>query len=279
MKNIFYIIATFAIILLFPACEPIVDEANVGKIVKDVSELKVSIGALYGENGYLNNLQARCESPVLCHWTDGITTTTKIDGEFVFLFSGDQILTLTTLTADGRTLTKEIEIKGVTAPPAPAIYGFLFGYTNSVDAAVKTWTWADTDCFGNGNGSSTGPDWWKLNPEDMGGQAADKGLPADGKGASMKFVLKGKQMIKTSTDAKTYPGKVDFDLTSFKEGWSIGTITFASTNILCGYDFNDAAYAPWSTYNIIYLDDHKMVLGAQEHAPNTNYWYWVFVSE
>jgi hypothetical protein len=113
----------------------------------------------------------------------------------------------------------------------------------------------------------------------MAGQFTGKGLPADGQGATMQFVLKGKKMNKTTVDGKLSAGNVNFDLTAGKEGWSIGTITFANTNILGGYDFNDAGYAAWNSYNIIYLDDHKMVLGAQEHSPNTNYWYWVFVSE
>ena len=73
-------------------------------------------------------------------------------------------------------------------------------------------------------------------------------------------------------------GQFKFDMTADSHGWAIGTLTLQNTNILCGYDFN-GNLVPWSQYSITYFDNNTLVLGAQEHAPNSNYWFWVFTAQ
>ncbi|KAA6320035.1 hypothetical protein EZS27_030141 [termite gut metagenome] len=283
MKRIFYIITAFALISLFPACEPIVEEANVGTIVKDASELKVTIGALYGEDGYLYKVQARCESAVLCQWTDGINTSTKNDGEFAFTFSGDQYLTLNAFTADGRILTKNVEVKGVIAPPAYPAYGFLFGYTNSIETAEKSWVWNDNwdapdggpvgAIIMSGGAPSSGRDYWGWTPL----LSDKKDVCNEGEGSKMVLTLKGKKITKYDPQGKVVgQGSINFDMTPTSVYGSLGTLTFAGTNILFPYDYNNMA--PWSssTFTITYLDDDHLML----FIPSSNGgWYYVFNAE
>jgi hypothetical protein len=137
MKNIYYI-AVFAVIMIRQSCNPIEDRASLENGIKDASELKVYIGNLYGENGYLNKVQVRSESPVTCQWTDGFNPIEKNSGEFTFLFSGEQELTLRAFD-NGTIFEKKIAVAGVIAPPPPSEYGYLFGYKDNIDDAVKTW--------------------------------------------------------------------------------------------------------------------------------------------
>jgi hypothetical protein len=286
MKNIFYIIAAFVLISFFPACEPIVEKANVGEIVQNESELKVTIGALSGENGYLYKVQARCESPVTCQWTDGINTSTRNDGEFAFTFSGDQILTLTALTADGRILTKDFAVTGVKAPPAPPVYTYLFGNT-AVANASKTWVWStnwnapDGGPVGpiimSGGEPSSGRDYWGWNPNDLSAQCIENGYPDEGAGAKMVLTLRGKKIVKYSpTGTIVGQGSINFDMTPSSIYGSLGTLTFAGTNILYPYDRNGNVPWTFNTFTITYLDDDHLVLWTKS---SNGGWYYVFNAE
>jgi len=271
MKNIFYSVLTFVLVTVFSACDPIVDEKGVGEVITSAEQIEASIAPVVQDGKNTNKVKVHCTSPVLCQWTDGVNIYTSSETEMTLLVSGSQTITLTALAADGNTFEKKFDYT-----VESMYYAVDPEYSYFCGSGEKTWTWAETSCFGNGGGSDTGPAWWILNPEDIEEQCKGKNLPLDGIGATMKFVLGGKKMIKTTMDGQVYEGKFDFDMASGIDGWSLGTVTFTNTNILCGYDFNDTGFAAWSTYNIIYLDDEKMVLGAQEHEPNSDYWYWVF---
>lgn len=274
MKYIFNSIIAGVLTALFLACDPIVDEKGVGEVITSADQIQATITPVVQNGLNTNNVKVSCTSPVSCQWTDGVNLYASSETELTLLLAGSQTITLNALAADGTVFEKKFEynVESMYYPVAPE-YGYFCG------AGEKVWTWADTKCFGNGGGSDTGPAWWILNPEDIKEQCVSKNLPLDGKGATMQFILSGKKMIKTTMDGVKYEGKFDFDMTAGTSGWSLGTVTFTNTNILCGYDFNDASYSAWSKYNIIYLDDEKMVLGAQEHAPNSNYWYWVFKAQ
>lgn len=293
MKKIIFLIATIALVGVFCSCDPVENRTDItgdggGTIVKDASELDVTIGDLYGENGYLNKIQVRCKSSVSCQWTDGIETIVKNSGEFVFTFSGDQTLTLTALTADGRILTKDIPVNGVKAPLAPPVYGFLFGYTNSVDDAVKTWVWSTN--WNVPDGGPVGPIimagdpvndrqyWgWNPSPADLSAECLSHGYPDEGTGAKMVFSLKGKKITKYDHTGKVIgEGSISWDLTPNAIYGSIGTFTFSGTNILYPYDRN-AGSAPWttSTFTLIALDnDHLMFF-----IKGSCGWYYVFNRE
>jgi hypothetical protein len=271
MKKIFYTVAVVLITALWVACEPGTESESVGTLLTSADQLQAEVTSVVVNGKNANKVQVKCSSPVVCQWTDGVSTLSSNEGELTLLLVGNQTVTLTAMAADGKKYTKDFSVNveelAFAVPPEYALF---------CGSGEKVWTWAPTDCFGNGGDSDTGPAWWILQPADIAEQCTGKNLPADGAGASMKFVLKGKQMIKTSADGATAAGIFDFDMTAGRSGWSIGTLTLTGTNILCGYDFNDAAFQPWTTYDIISLDNNKLVIGAQEHDPNTNYWYWVF---
>jgi hypothetical protein len=287
MKHIFYIIVAFALISFFPACEPIVEKADVGEIVKDASELKVTISALYGENEYLYKVQAKCESAVTCQWSDGINTSLRNDGEFVFTFSGDQVLTLNVLTADGRILTKDYTVNGVKAPPAAPVYTYLFGNT-AVTNASKTWVWStnwnapDGGPVGpiimSGGEPSSGRDYWGWNPNDLSDVCKSHSYPDEGDGAKMVLTLRGKKIEKYSpSGSKVGEGNISFDMTPTNIYGSLGMLTFSGTNILFPYDRN-GDNLPWSfnSFNITYLDDDHLVLWTKS---SNGGWYYIFNRE
>ncbi len=275
MKKIFYILLTLILVALFGACNPIENREDVGDLITSVDQVNATVTQVLYNGFKTNKVSVHCTSPVNCQWTDSVNTYCSTDTAVILLVKGTQTITLTALAADGTRFTKNFDVTVDSMRyPVPPQYGYFCG------TGKKTWVWADTKCFGNGGDSDLGPAWWILNPSDITDQCSGKDLPADGIGASMNFVLKGKKMIKTSADGSSTTGKFSFDMTNIKKvGWSIGKLTFSNTNILCGYDFNATGYTAWSEYDIIYLDDNKMILGAQEHAPNTNYWYWVFKAQ
>jgi len=274
MKKLSYILLTSVFLAIFAACNPIEDKVGVGELITSADDIQATVTPILDNGQNTNKVKVNCTSPVLCQWTDGVKTYVSNDTVMTLFVKGEQTITLNALAADGTKLTKDFsvnvaEMKYAVEPQ----YGYLCG------SGEKSWTWADTKCFGNGGGSDTAPAWWILNPSDIAGQCTGKNLPADGIGASMKFVLKGLKMIKTTADGKSTTGTFSFDMTAKISGWAIGKLSLTSTNILCGYDFNASGYTAWTEYNIIYLDDNKMILGAQEHAPNSNYWYWVFKAQ
>jgi hypothetical protein len=271
MNKLFYIALTFVLVAVFAACDPIVDVQGVGTIITSADQIQATVTPVMDGTLKTNKVKVHCTSPVLCQWTDGVKNYISNDTVMTLFVTGSINVKLTAMAADGTLLTKNFTaaVDEMKYPVAPQ-YGYFCG------SGTKTWTWADAACFGNGGGSDTKPAWWVLNPADLASQYSGKNLPADGLGATMQFTLNGLSMTKTSVGGATAAGIFSFDMTAGKAGWSIGTITFLNTNILGGYDFNATGYTAWSTYNIISLDANKMVLGAQEHAPNSNYWYWVF---
>jgi hypothetical protein len=271
MKNLVYTAIIICAAVFGMACDPIIDSRGTGTSVTSADQIQASVTSVVVNGKQTNKVTLSCSSPVLCQWTDGVNTLSNNDTEMILLIQGKQTITLNALAADGTMFRKtfDVEVEDMYFPVPPE-YGYFCG------AGEKIWTWAETNCFGNGGSSDVGPAWWILQPADIADQCSGKNLPADGVGATMKFILNGKQMIKTSADGVVSEGKFDFDMSAGEAGWSIGTLTVTNTNILCGYDFNAEGFTPWNVYHIIRLDENTLVLGAQEHAPNSNYWYWVF---
>lgn len=279
MKKLIYSIISFAVIAIFSACDPIVDREDVGALITSADQIQATVTPIVFNGQNTNKVKVHCTSPVLCQWTDGVETYISNDTAIVLFVPGTQTISLTALAADGTKFTKDYSVKvDLMKYPVQPQFGYLCG------TGTKTWTWADTKCFGNGHAYAwepvnTKPEWWVLSPADVTTQCAEKGLPKEGLGAKLKFTLKGTQMTKIDADGKTLStGKFKFNMTPDSHNWAIGTFTLTGTNILCGYDFN-GALAPWSEYAITYMDENTLILGVQEHAPNTNYWYWVFKAE
>jgi hypothetical protein len=273
MNKLFYILYTIVLVGLFASCDPIQNDMGYGTVITSADQLQATVTNVMDGTKKTNKVIVHCTSPVNCQWTDGVNTSVGTDTTMILMKTGTLKVTLNTMTVDGTKLTRDysVQVDEIKFPIAPQFEFFTA-------LSSKTWTWTDAEkCFGNGGGGDTKPAWWTLTATDITGQCADKKLPAEGLGATMKFRLdNGLFLDKITADNKTTTGKFKFDMTAGKAGWSIGTLTVINTNILCGYDFNATGLTPWTTYNIISLDANKMVLGVQEHAPNSNYWYYVF---
>ena len=274
MNKLFYIALTFVMVALFSACDPITDVQGMGTIITSADQIQATVTPVMDGTQRTNKVKVQCTSPVLCQWTDGVKIYVSNDTVMTLFLTGDINIKLTAMAADGTILNKDFvtTVNTMKFPVAPQ-YGYFCG------TGEKTWTWADAACFGNGGATDTKPAWWTLSPTDLVAQYSGKSLPAEGLGASMKFKLNGLSLAKKTADGTTVTGKFSFDMKAGIAGWSIGTLTVLNTNILGGYDFNATGYTPWTVYNIISLDANKLVLGAQEHAPNSNYWYWVFKAQ
>ncbi len=281
MKKIIYSILASLFLALFAACNPIVNSEDVGALVTSADQIQATVTPIVFNGQNTNKVKVHCTSPLLCQWTDGVKTYISNDTAMTLFTAGEQTITLTGLAADGSKYTKDYSVKiDVMKYPVLPQYGYLCG------TGTKTWTWAESRCFGNGhayawNPVNTKPEWWVLSPADVTSQCAsdDKKLPKEGLGATMKFTLKGTKMSKFDADGTLLTsGTFAIDMTADSHSWSTGTMSLTGTNILCGYDFN-GNLAPWSQYAITYLDETTLILGVQEHAPNSNYWYWVFKAQ
>lgn len=276
MKKIIYSIISFVLVAVFSSCDPIVDREGVGALITSADQIQATVTPIVFNGQNTNKVKVHCTSPVLCQWSDGVKTYISNDTAMTLFATGDQTITLTGLAADGSKYAKDYSVKiDLMKYPVLPQYGYLCGTSS------KTWTWAETKCFGNGhayewNPVNTKPEWWVLGPADVTSQCVEKGLPKEGLGAKMTFTLRGTKLVKTDADGVTLSsGKFAIDMTPDSHSWSTGTMTLTGANILCGYDFN-GNMAPWSQYAITYLDETTLILGAKEHAPNTGFWYWVF---
>lgn len=267
-----YILYAFAFFLVtLSACQPLDNrEEMTGNISVEDIQATVRVEQINGKN--VNKVFFECSSPISCQWSNGVETHATSSGEMLMFLTGEQTVTLTGLCGDGSVVTKDFPVT-----VDELYYEVAPEYAMFCGSGEKTWTWQETETMGNGSATSGGPDWWTLNAEDMAEQCAGKNLDADGKGAYMTFVLNGMKMIKTSADGKKTEGTFMFSMQETTEPVGIGLLNLNGTNILCGHDFNDPGFAAWSEYTIISLSEDKMVLGVKEHAPNKNYWYYVFV--
>lgn len=252
------------------ACDPVENRDSIGgAITAEQLDITATPVVIDGKNS--NKVILENHSPVLSSWDYGIGTSTRAYEEVLMVITGESKIKFTGLNPDGSKITKDLTVKvDELSFEVAAQYAYLCG------TGQKTWVWDTEKCFGNGGDAEVGPAWWTLTPADVAEQCKGKGLPADGAGASMTFTLQGMKMVKTSADGAKTEGTFSFAMKGTSEPKGIGLFTVKNTNILCGYDFNAADVAPWSEYTIVSLDNNTMVLGAKEHAPNTNYWYWVF---
>lgn len=278
MKYIFYIIATFAILLLFPACEPIVEDANVGEVVTSADQIHAEVTSVVINGKKANKVLVKCTSPVICQWTDGVNTLSSNNGELTLLVQGQQTIELKAMAADGTTFSKEFNVTVEDMYyPVPAAYGLFFG------SGEKTWVWntnwnaPDGGPVGalimSGGAPGSGRDYWGWTPT----LSDKKDVCNEGEGSKMVLTLNGKKITKYDPQGKVVgTGSINFDMTPNNIYGSLGTLTFAGTNILFPYDYNNMA--PWAsnTFTITYLDDDHLML----FTPSSNGgWYYVFNAE
>jgi hypothetical protein len=217
-----------------------------------------------------NKVHVRCTSPVICQWSDGVNTLTATEGILIILIPGQQTITLTARTPDGKTHTKDfpVTVEEMTEPVSPA-YGFFFGN------GEKYWEWNTTWQAPDGPtghlimaaaAPATSRDYWGWIPDLSG---------PEGIGAKMKFTLQGKRVTKYDAGGtELSAGSFDFDMTPNSIFGSLGTLTFRGTNIL--YPTDPCGAGEWdTTYTITYLDDDHLMLFTSGGGCSCG-WYYVF---
>lgn len=184
---------------------------------------------------------------------------------------------ITAINQDGsitKSDTKSILVTEYT--DLPEIFKSVFGYENGV-YGTTTWTWDDNAdnsanrFWGNGGwGSDTWPSWWGAPDQaDLQEQCNGKGMPNDGIGAWFSLSLNG---VSTSR-GETGSVKVTEDVV--KVGWDVGTMTFTGTVPLLGVLPNDGNQRCY-TYQILRIDDERLVLAAQTLSNTSEGWFFCF---
>ena len=268
---------------MFASCEPILDRGGIGDVINSVEQLEATVTPVM--NGTkttnkvvvtktTNKVVVNCTSPVVCQWSNGVKTYNTNNTELLLFIPGSQIVSLKAMTNDGKVLEKNftVNVEEMTFPVPPE-YAYFCG------TGEKTWTWAETNCFGNGHAYAwdpvnTYPEWWILSPSNVTSQCSGKGLPNEGAGATMTFTLVGMKMsLKDASGNVISSGNFDFDMAPDGHNWSIGTLSLKNTNILFGYDLN-GGLVPWTQYSIMEINDNVLRLGAKGADA---YWFWVFI--
>jgi hypothetical protein len=273
MKKILYILTTA---LLFAGCEPIIHEVGNTNIV-DASQIEATVEKRTVD-GFDNVVHVHCTSPVLCRWTDGISTFIGTEGDLKVMFEGNNTITLTARAANGQEYTKDFPVTITSTPEPPAYYAQLFG---DPSIGEKYWEWNTTVNAPDAEDDKTGArimagkepkekrDYWGWIP------SPDDDVPNEGIGAKMKFTLRGMGITKIGVDgAETGSGSLNLDMTPDNNIYkSVGTITFVGTNVLCpiGPQTKNEFKSTWT---ICHLDDDLLML----FNTDTDGWYYVFTA-
>jgi hypothetical protein len=134
----------------------------------------------------------------------------------------------------------------------------------------KTWSWADGAVFGNGGDTGSGPAWWTMDAAGVNDQK-----PGEGAGATMVFTQDGGLTLHLS-NGDIVDGTYKVNMGKFVEGWSIGTLTTSDTYVLAGYSPNHPDKIRVETYDILVLDETKMVLAHRWDGEAGTGWFWIF---
>jgi hypothetical protein len=107
---------------------------------------------------------------------------------------------------------------------------------------------------------------------------AGQGVGSD----EMTFDLNGGRNLTLNSasvpSAGPIKGTFDIDLTVFKEGWDVGTLTTTNTTVINGiYPNNDNAVV--ENFYILKLDEDELVLSSPEPGVTGDWgtaWFWMF---
>ena len=309
MKNLFYSILTLAFISLLVACDPIVNDVGINNLITSADQIQATVTPVVVDGKNSNKVQVHCTSPVLCQWTDGILTYVNNDTEMILFSTGDITITLNALASDGNQLTKTFQVKvdEMSFPVDP--HWALFAGEGS---AGKTWVWAFDvpggfgtsgsnagGVYGNGGYlESNSPAWWVNGLNDLQGWGVDQDqMTFDLNGGANFTLVTGNTQKQDDGSPKglpagTYKGSFSFDFSKTvsmgsasgigatgDNNWSIGKITLSGgPTVSLGFQPNTDGNPPIYVYNIMYLDDDVMILGAPEPDAGDwgGAWFWIF---
>ena len=278
-KTLLY--SLFMLALAFTACEPIENRDSIGgAITPDQLNVTASPIVVNGKNG--NMVVIENKSAVNPKWLVGSAVSYKAYDTLMIVSTGNIPVTFTGLNADGTQINKSFTIKIDTLSTLPQEYKYLFG-DPAAGVTSKKYVWDETSdgCWGNGGylGNSA-PGWWKVHLSDVNGQDAVYG--ADG---YMVFTLGGLKLTKSNAAGTTKEtGTVALDLSWVKKDdngsvWSKGKLNTTNVTVLMGKQPNNANQ-PVNSYQILKLNDSKLVLAFPEGGDNagswSTAWFWMF---
>ncbi|WP_321333486.1 hypothetical protein [uncultured Bacteroides sp.] len=247
------IVVTLIAISALCACEPVVDNKEVGSILPE-SELQLDVHATTtggNEIVMINN------TPKVGSYWDYVTDVSVNQKDTVLLpFLGEQVITFTGF-CDGGTVTTTRTVNITTIDHAVAAEWKLFAGSGE---AGKTWVWdssaTDDIVYGTaGYLADSAPGWTVISAGEV-DDATDE----------MLFDLNGgPNYTKKSADGSIIEkGSFKFNMSKKKdqdngEPWSIGQLQIVGATVLSGhsaYDQEDII----NTFDIIELTEDKLVL-------------------
>lgn len=278
MKNMKKILlySSFAVAMMMVACDP-AEKRDVLSGSITAADLNISATPQLVNGKKSNKIDLNSDGVgVLSSWNygNGTTISTKTTVELVLKGAND--IVFTGLNHDGTTITKTLTVQVDTLINVPAEWGLLCG------TGEKSWVWDDTSADGVwGNGSYLGnsaPGWWKVSLTQMNTQSGAEG---EGAGSEMVFAVKGSSLTKKRTVGGVATGAFSFDMTAKTMNgaavWAKGKLKTKNISVLCGIQPN-GGNAPVNEYDILKLDDNKLVLAFPEPGVGSGgtCWFWMF---
>jgi len=279
MKNMKKILlySTFAVSMMMVACDP-AENRDVLSGAITAADLKITAvpQIINGKNS--NKIDLNSDGVrALSSWNYGNGTTISTKTTVELVLKGANEIVFTGLNHDGTTITKTLTVQVDTLINVPAEWGLLCG------TGEKSWVWDDTSADGVwGNGGykgNTAPGWWKVTLTQMNTQSGAEG---EGAGSEMVFAVKGSSLTKKRTVGAAAAGAFTFDMTAKTLDdagavWAKGKLKTKNVTVLCGIQAN-AANAPVNEYDILKLDDSKLVLAFPEPGAGSwgTCWFWMF---
>ncbi|SHE70878.1 hypothetical protein [Dysgonomonas macrotermitis] len=277
MKKII-ILPLLAILISFIACSPIDDREELkGNITADQIDAIVTVETIDGKN--VNKIKFECHSPINCKWSNGVVTVAANSGEMQMFITGDQTVTLTGLNSDGTTLTKEYSVRiDELYYPIAKEYEYFCGPTGE-----KIWRWDTEAAIPYGMGgymASSNGDWASSDMDAIQAKADAADKSNEGKNGRLKFSLNGMKITKLNNDGSdgsesTFLFDMSRQTPNFMGNeWAIGKVyTNTSDALLLGFDH------PSTEFDILRLDEDKMVLVSTESGAWAGAYFWFFEAE
>ncbi|WP_165021044.1 hypothetical protein [Dysgonomonas sp. ZJ279] len=256
------------------ACDPVESRETLdGAITAEQLNISATPIVVNGKNS--NKVILKNNSPVLSWWNYGTGTTQMQTDTVLLVLKGENSITFTGQNGDGSQISKTITVNVEELSfPVPPEWGYLCG------SGSKTWVWDETapSVWGNGGyKNDKAPAWWTLKIGDINGQAANEGT-----GASMDFSISGAAFTKLKSDGSSEKGSFALLMTSVTlddngNVWAKGKLKTKGTTVLCGKSPNEGG-APVYEYDILILNDNKMILSYPEPGVGSGgtAWFWVF---
>ena len=283
-----FIIALF--VAAFAACEPVVDQYSIGTVYA-ADQLDISISPIVVNGKQSNKIILKNNTPILGEWNYGTGLSHLPVDTVLLLRRGNVNITFTGLNADGSRISKTVSVTVEELSfPVPPEWEYLCGPTGE-----KEWTWDETYGFVFGESYyrteflPDDPDWctWPVTLEGMIDEWSYYFDPAYSEGAYMTFsIVDNTFFSKTSGDGSvSETGSFSLNMTKVvyaedeETVWAKGKLyLYGGTTILCGnvYDYDTDEMSPVYEFDILILDEDRLVLAAEAPGSWGGAYFWIF---